>query len=312
MKDLKVLFMGTPEFSVPILEMLIEYTNVIMVVTQKDALVGRKKELKPSPIKELALKNNIEVFTPEKIKNDYEKIIGVNPDIIINCAYGQIIPKILLDLPKYGCINVHASLLPKLRGGAPIHHAIINGYAKTGVTIMYMDEKMDNGDIISSKEYIIKDNDNVGDLHDFLSIIGRDLLLETLPSIINGTNKRIKQNEKEVTFAYTIKREDELLNFNDISKNIYNKIRGLYPWPLAYVILNNEEVKVLKCNIIKDNSNFNPGEIINITKNEIIVKTKDGAIGITSVKPFGKKEMNVTDYLNGIKDKTSLKLKNNV
>ena len=213
MKDKRVVFMGTPEFSIPVLEMLIEKTNVVLVVTQKDAYVGRKHELKMSPIKEIALKNNIEVFTPTKIREDYDRILEVKPDIIITCAYGQIIPKILLDTPKYKAINVHASLLPKLRGGSPLHKCLIDGYQKTGITIMYMAEGMDDGDIIKQKSIKIEDSDNVGTIHDKLSIMGRDLLLETLPSIFNNTNDRIKQNENEVTFAYNIKHEDEKLDF---------------------------------------------------------------------------------------------------
>ena len=153
---LKTIFMGTPDFAVPILETLLDLTDVLLVITQPDKLTGRKKLLTPSPIKKLALAHNIPVFQPSKIKTDYEEIIKYKPDLIVTCAYGQIIPQALLALPKLGCINVHASLLPRLRGGAPLHHAIIDGEEKTGVTIMYMDKNMDTGDIISTKEYIIK------------------------------------------------------------------------------------------------------------------------------------------------------------
>ena len=308
MKNLRVIFMGTPIFSKPILEMLIKETNVIMVVTQPDAIIGRKKELKPCPIKELALNNNIEVFSPLKIRNEYEPIINLKPDIIITCAYGQIIPKEILDCPKLGCINVHASLLPKLRGGAPIHHALIDGYKKTGITIMYMDEKMDNGDIISQKEYIIKDSDNVGTLHDILSEMGKNLLLDALPSIIDKTNQRIKQNENEVTFGFNIKREEELIDFNDSSLNIYNKVRGLNPWPMAYTIINGEETKILECKIDNYQGKELPGTIIDINKDNFSVKTLDGKIIVTKLKPFGKKIMSTKDYLNGLKNKDSIKI----
>ena len=155
MKKLKIVFMGTPEFSVPVLEGLIENYEVILVVTQPDKYVGRHKELKFSSIKEVAIKNNIPVFQPTKIRTDYQEIIDLKPDLVVTCAYGQIIPKVILDCPKYGCINVHASLLPKLRGGAPIHKALIDNYARTGITIMYMVEKMDAGDIISQSETVI-------------------------------------------------------------------------------------------------------------------------------------------------------------
>lgn len=300
MKNKKVIFMGTPEFAVPILQMLIENTEVILVVTQPDKEVGRKKEKKSSPIKELANKNNIETFQPIKIKEDYKYILEKNPDIIITCAYGQIIPNELIETPKYGAINVHASLLPKLRGGAPIHHAIIDGYKKTGITIMYMSSKMDAGDIISQKEITINDKDNVGTLHDKLSKIGTELLKETLPLIFEQKNERIKQNEEEVTFGYNITREEEKIDFNKTAEQVYNQIRGLNPFPLAYAILNEEETKIIEANI-NEKTIGKVGEITEITKNSIIVKCKDKSIEITKIKPFGKRIMEVKDYLNGIK-----------
>ena len=217
MEQVKVVFMGTPDFSVPVLEGLIENYQVIGVVTQPDRKVGRRQEVVFSPVKEVALKHNIPVFQPEKIRSDYTDILALEPDIIITCAYGQIIPKEILEYPKYGCINVHASLLPKLRGGAPIHHAIIDGYDKTGITIMYMDEAMDSGDIISQRETKILDTDTVESLHDRLSRLGRELLMDTLPSILDGSAKRIKQDLASVTYAYNIQREEEYLYFN---KNI--------------------------------------------------------------------------------------------
>jgi len=300
MKDLKVIFMGTPDFSVPVLETLIKNTNVIMVVTQPDKLVGRKKELTASPIKKVALENNIEVFQPSKIKEEYERVINAKPDIIITCAYGQIIPKTVLDAPKYGCINVHASLLPKYRGGAPIHKCLINGEEKTGVTIMYMDEGMDTGDMIKKREYKILDTDNVGILHDKLSVIGAELLIETLPSIIDGTCERIKQDDKEATFASVIKREDEKIDFTKTSKEILNQIRGLNPWPLAYISIEDLEMKVFEAYKEECDVDEYPRTIVNIKKDAIGIKSKDGIIYITKIKPFGKKEMLVRDYLNGI------------
>lgn len=300
MNKIKIAFMGTPEFAVPVLEGLIKNYNVGLVVTQPDKLVGRHQELKYSPIKEVAIANNIEVFQPIKIRDDYQKILDFQPDIIITCAYGQIIPKVLLETPRFGCINVHASLLPKLRGGAPIHKALIDGYNKTGITIMYMDEAMDTGDIISQKEYQIKDTDNVGILHDVLSKIGAELLLETLPSIINNTNLRIPQNSQEATYAYNIKREEEHIEFNKTAREIYNQVRGLNPWPLANIILNGEEMKIIECSIVSTKSKLSAGTIIDITKESFIIKAKDQAIAVTKVKPFGKKVMSSKDYLNGI------------
>lgn len=300
MKDKKVIFMGTPDFSVPVLKGLIENTNVVLVVTQPDKKVGRKQVIKYGPVKEVALKNNIEVFQPEKIRNDYEYLKKFNADIIITCAYGQIIPKEVLELCPFGAINVHASLLPKLRGGAPIHKAIIYGYKETGVTIMYMDEKMDSGDIIKSKKIEIKDDYNVGILHDKLSIMGRDLLLEVLPSIFNKTNKRIKQDETEVTYAYAITREEEKINFNMPVENVYNQIRGLYPFPCSYFVLDEKIIKVIssrKSNV----KSVEPGIITRIGKDFIAISTDDYDIEITKIKPSGKKEMLVKDYFNGVK-----------
>ena len=305
MKDLKVIFMGTPEFAVPILKMLNENTNVVGVVTQPDKLVGRKKALTFSPIKKYALENNLKVFQPEKIKNNMEDILNIPCDIIITCAYGQILPSKILEYPKFGCINVHASLLPKYRGGAPIHWCLINGEEKTGITIMYMDKGMDSGDIIKQEEYLITDSDTVSTLHDKLSEIGSKLLLDTLPSIINKTNVRIKQDESLVTYGYNITREDERLDFNLTGKEIINKIRGLNSWPLANFLLNDLEYKVLEAYFIKSKVD-KANKIIDIKKDAIGISCKDGIIYLTKIKPFGKKVMDVKSYLNGI-DKSVLK-----
>lgn len=301
----KIVFMGTPDFAVPILEGLIENYEVVLVVSQPDKKVGRKQILTPTPVKQKAIEHHIEVFQPEHIKQDYQKIIECNPDIIITCAYGQIIPKELLDYPEYGCINVHASILPKLRGGAPIHKAIIDGYKETGVTIMYMDVKMDSGDIITQRKTQIEEEDTLEKLHDRLSIMGKELLLDTLPSIFNKTNNRTVQNTLEVTYAYNIKRAEEHINFNLTSRQIYNLIRGLNPAPSAFCILDNEEIKVYNSRIGNSKKNAVCGKIINIYKDGIGVSTIDGEIILTEIKPFGKKKMLVRDYLNGV-DKNSL------
>ena len=303
---MKIIFMGTPDFAVPILEGLIENYDVIGVVSQPDKRVGRHQELKPTPIKEVALKHNIKVFQPVKIRKEYDEILALEPDIIVTCAYGQIIPKEILDYPRLGCINVHASLLPKLRGGAPIHRAILDGYDKTGITIMYMDVKMDNGDIISTRETPIKDSDNLESLHDRLSIMGRDLLLETLPSIIDGTNKRIVQDENEVTFGYNITREEEHIDFNRSSREIFNHIRGLCPFPSSYAMLDDVEVKIYDSYIGNKKYAATPGEICHIYKDGLGVCTRDGEIIITDIKISGKKRMKVKDYLNGVKGDTLL------
>ena len=303
---MKIVFMGTPDFAVNVLQGIIDNykDDVVLVVSQPDKLVGRHQVLTPTPVKELANKYNIPVFQPEKIRKDYDEIVKVKPDIIITCAYGQIIPKEILDLPRLGCINVHASLLPKLRGGAPIHKAIIDGYDKTGVTIMYMDVKMDDGDMISKKECEILDSDNLESLHDKLSVIGTELLLETLPSIINGTNNREKQNEDEVTFAYNIKREEEHIDFSKSSREVFNLIRGLNPIPSANANLDNNEMKIYNSYIYDKKYNGEYGEIVDVLKDGFVVKTGDGSIVITEIKPFGKKKMDASSYINGVgKDK---------
>ena len=295
-KKLRVVFMGTPDFAVPVLNKLICNTDVVLCVTQPDALVGRKKVLTPSPVKDVAIKNNIEVITPFNIKEDYNRIIEVNPDIIITCAYGQIIPKILLDLPKFKCVNVHASLLPKYRGGAPIHASILNGDEYTGITIMYMEEGMDDGNIIKQEKIKIEDNDNIDTLSDKLSILGANLLIDTLPSILDNTCDNIKQNEDEVTFAFIIKRKDEKIDFNDSYNNIRNKVRGIFP--RSYFVLNGVEYKVISVRYVDNIGNI--GKVNNIYKDGIGIGCKDGEVVITEFIPSGKKQMMVSSYLNGI------------
>ena len=290
--------MGTPDFAVPILETLIQNTNVVLVVSQPDKKVGRKQILTKTPIHEVADKYGISVFQPEKIKNDYERILEVKPDIIITCAYGQIIPKVLLDLPRLGCINVHASLLPKLRGGAPLHHAIIDGLDKTGVTIMYMDEAMDTGDIISTISYDIKSSDTTENIHDTLRELGAKLLIDTLPSIVTGTNRRIKQNETEATYGYNITREEEHIDFNKKGVEIDRLVRGLYSWPLANTIIGDTEYKIVAGYFVKGKGN--PGMISDISKKALGIGCLDGTYYVTKIKPAGKKIMDIKDFLNGI------------
>ena len=299
MKDKNIVFMGTPEFSVPVLEMLIEKTNVIMVVTQPDKEVGRKKELVFSPVKKVAMEHKIPVFQPVRIRKDYEALKELDIDLIVTCAYGQIIPKEVLDLPKRGCVNVHASILPKYRGSAPIQWAIMNGDKKTGVTIMYMDEGMDTGDIIKCCEIPILDTDNVGTMHDKLSILGRDTLESVLDNLLNGIVIGIKQTD-DYTMAPMIKREDERLNFKDNGVNIINKIRALNPWPLANIVIDGKEIKVIEAEFIPGSSK-GKGKVVEVTKNRFGISCNDGIIYLKRVKPFGKKEMDINSFINGIK-----------
>ena len=299
-KELRVVFMGTPRFSVPVLEALIDNYNVVAVVTQPDKAIGRGGKIGITPIKQVAINHNILVIQPKRIKEEYEEIIALEPDIIITCAYGQIIPKELLDYPKYGCINVHASLLPKLRGGAPIQRAIMNGYKKTGITIMYMEEKMDSGDMIEQDQIEILDTDNYKTLHDKLSKLGSELLIKTLPNILSGNINPIKQNEEEVTYGFNISKEDEKINFSKSKNEIYNQIRGLDGFSGAYFIFAGKRLKVWKSKVTENHfSNLLDGEITKIYKEGIGVKVSDGEIIFTFVQPEGKKMMPALAFANG-------------
>lgn len=299
-KELRIVFMGTPQFSVPVLDSLIKNYNVVAVVTQPDKKIGRGGKVGITPIKKLANDNNILVLQPVKIKEEYNEIIALEPDIIITCAYGQILPTELLDYPRLGCINVHASLLPKLRGGAPIQRAIMNGYTKTGITIMFMADKMDAGAIITKEEIEISDDENYVSLHNRLSILGSELLIKTLPNIISGDIHPTKQNESEVTYGFNISKEDEKIDFTKRKIDIYNQIRGLDGFSGAYCILQGKRLKVWS-SIISDNhfSNLIDGEITNIYKEGIGVKVSDGEIILTSVQLEGKNRISAHDFANG-------------
>ena len=303
MSNLKVVFMGTPSFAVPILEGLINNYNVVMVVCQPDRKKNRKGEVIKPDTKVLAELHNIPVFQPLKVKEDYQTIIDMNPDIIITCAYGQIIPETLLNYPKYGCINVHGSLLPKYRGGAPIHWAIINGEKTTGITIMTMDKKMDAGDIITQRSIDIDDDMILDELYSKMSHLGKDLLLDTLPSIINGTAKYTKQDESLVTFGFNVTKEDEKIDFNNSGINIKNKVRGLNSIPGAYCYLDNLRMKIYEVELEENKKykNNNIGEIINVTNDSIVVLCNDSLVYIKDIAIEGKKRCKVKDYFNGIK-----------
>lgn len=308
-KKLNIVFMGTPDFSVPVLEGLIKNYEIKAVVTQPDKLVGRNAVLSKPPVKICAEKHDILVIQLKSMKEQYQEIIDLKPDLIITCAYGQILPVELLEYPRLGCINVHASLLPKLRGGAPIHKAIINGHKKTGITIMYMAEGMDSGDIISQKEVEIDETDTAETLHDKLSIVGRDLLLETLPSIIDGTASRKKQEESEVTYAFNIKPSEEKIDFSKTKNEIYNQIRGLNSWPGAYCMLNGKRLKVWSC-YKTDNyySELMDGQITSVYQDGFGVKVSNGEVVFTCVQLEGKKKMNAFDFANGFSKEQLIKV----
>lgn len=298
MKDIRVVFMGTPDFSLEPLKVLIEKTNVVLVVTKPDAIVGRKKVLTPSPVKKLAMEHGISVVTPQSIKKEYQSVIDANPDLIVTCAYGKIIPKILIDYPKYGCVNIHASLLPKYRGAAPIQWALINGEKETGITLMYMDEFMDTGDMIDKVKYEIKDTDDIGTLHEMLSKLGGEILDKNLEGLVTGKVNRIKQNEEEATLAPMIERNMEELDFNNKGKNIVNKIRAFSPWPLCKTNINGEEIKIIKAHFEEGKSILNK---LYVDKNKLGIGVNDGIVYFDIVKPVGKNNMDIKNYLNGKK-----------
>lgn len=305
-----IVFMGTPEFSVPVLQMLhTEGYDIKAVVTQPDRPVGRKRVLTPPPVKAAALELGLPVIQPEKLRGSEElqEIIALNADIVVTAAFGQILPKELLDAPQLGCINVHASLLPKYRGGAPIHQSVMDGEPETGVTIMYMAVKLDAGDIISQKSMAIEDHHTTGQLFDELSVIGRDLLKETLPKIIAGTNERIVQDESLVTFASNISREQERVDWTKSARQIFNQVRGLNSWPVAYTKLGEETVKIWSTKVSEEVSTEAPGTVIAIAKKFFTVATGEGqAIDILELQPAGKKAMPAVNYLNGVGSKLEI------
>jgi methionyl-tRNA formyltransferase len=302
--------MGTPEFSVPILTMLHEEGySILAVVTQPDRPVGRKKVLTPTPVKKEALRLGIPVLQPEKLKGSQQldEILALQPDIVVTAAFGQILPNEILEAPKYGCLNVHASLLPAYRGGAPIHQAIIDGQDETGVTIMYMAQKLDAGDIISQQAISIEDADTTGILFEKLSIVGRDLLKETLPTILNQTNARIVQDENLVTFARNISREQERIDWNQSAKDIYNQVRGLNPWPVAYTTLKQEAVKIWWGQPSQQSYTQPAGTVVELKVDRLVVQTGfEQAFEITELQPAGKKKMSAEEFLRGTGSKLQI------
>lgn len=297
---LKIVFMGTPEFSVPILEALIEKYDVIGVVTQPDKCVGRKQELTFSPVKECALKHNIKVFQPQNIRKEYQDIIDLSPDLIVSAAYGQIVGMKLLNSPKYRSINVHGSLLPSYRGGAPIQRAIMNGDKTTGITIMYMEKGMDEGDILGMKSIPILDSDTSGTLFEKLSVVGRDLLMEVIPKLINNEITPIKQDPSKATFAYNIQKEEEQLDFSLPASCVFNHIRALNPAPGGFIMLGNDKIKIFEAKVSNETHNQEVKTILKKTKNGFLMACGNNtAIEILTVQPSGKKIMKASDFANG-------------
>lgn len=297
----KLIFMGTPDFSAAVLKGLLDDSNydVLAVVTQPDRAVGRKKEIKMTPVKEVALAHNLPVYQPEKMSGSEEmaELMTLGADGIVTAAFGQFLPTKLLDSVDFA-VNVHASLLPKYRGGAPIHYAIINGEEEAGVTIMEMVKKMDAGDMIAKASTPITDDDNVGIMFEKLAVIGRDLLLKTLPDYIAGNIKPEPQDESKATFSPNITPEEERIDWNKSARDVFNHIRGLYPWPVAHTLLDGKRFKIYEATLAEGHGK--PGEIIEKGKKSLVVATGDGAISLKTVQPAGKPRMNIVDFLNGV------------
>ncbi len=301
MNDKKIVFLGTPEFSACVLQGLIDAKyNIIAVVTQPDKPVGRKRILTPTPVKEVALRHNIDVYQPVSLRKDYEFLKNMDFDMLITAAYGQILPQEVLDLSKVNNINVHASLLPKHRGGAPIHRSIINGDKTTGVTIMKMVYKMDAGCMYANQEVEIDEQINTTELFNKLQYVGRDLLLKVLPDLLDNKLEGIEQNEDEATYSFNIKREEEKIDFNKTTLQVHNLIRGLAEVPGAYCIFKEKEMKVYKAKIYKlCEDNVEVGSLKIENKNELIVKCSDGYLRLLEIKLEGKQRMDVSAFLNG-------------
>ena len=297
----KLIFMGTPDFAATVLEGLLDDANydVLAVVTQPDRALGRKKEIKMTPVKEIALAHNLPVYQPEKMSGSDEmaELMTLGADGIVTAAFGQFLPTKLLDSVDFA-VNVHASLLPKYRGGAPIHYAIINGDKEAGVTIMEMVKKMDAGDMIAKASTPITDEDNVGTMFEKLAVIGRDLLLKTLPDYISGNIKPELQDESKATFSPNITSEEERIDWNKSAREVFNHIRGLYPWPVAHTLLDGKRFKIYEASLAEGQGQ--PGQIIEKGKKTLVVATGDGAISLKTVQPAGKPRMSVVDFLNGV------------
>lgn len=297
----KLIFMGTPDFAATVLEGLLDDANydVLAVVTQPDRAVGRKKEIKMTPVKEVALAHNLPVYQPEKMSGSDEmaELMTLGADGIVTAAFGQFLPTKLLDSVDFA-VNVHASLLPKYRGGAPIHYAIINGDKEAGVTIMEMVKKMDAGDMIAKASTPITDEDNVGTMFEKLAVIGRDLLLKTLPDYISGNIKPEPQDGSKATFSPNITPEEERIDWNKSAREVFNHIRGLYPWPVAHTLLDGKRFKIYEASLAEGQGQ--PGQIIEKGKETLVVATGDGAISLKTVQLAGKPRMSVVDFLNGV------------
>lgn len=300
-KKYKVIFMGTPTIASCCLDAILKLSGVevLAVVCQEDKPVGRKHIINFCPVKKTAISHNIKVLQAAKIDNLYEQIKELNPDLIMTCAFGQFIPNNILTLPKYKCINLHASLLPKYRGGAPIHHTILNNEKITGWSLMYMNNKMDAGDVIAQSQIKINPNETYKSLYQKLCLAIQPMINKHFLTLFNDKVQATKQNEHEATYAPNITHENEKINWNNLSANIDAKIRAFYDKPIAYCILEKQIVKIHQATITNIKSTKMPGIIENVTKNIIFVATQDNCIGLKTIQVAGKKPMDVAQIVNG-------------
>ena len=297
---IKLIFMGTTDFSATVLKGLLESDQyeVLAVVTQPDRAVGRKKEIRMTPVKEVALSYGLPIYQPEKLSGSpvMEAIMNLGADGIVTAAFGQFLPSKLLASMDFA-VNVHASLLPKHRGGAPIHYALIQGDEEAGVTIMEMVKEMDAGDMISRRSIPITDEDNVGTLFEKLAIVGRDLLLDTLPAYLAGDIQPEAQDPSQVTFSPNIRPEEERLDWTKTNRQLFNQIRGMNPWPVAHTLWQGGRFKIYEAELADGDGQ--PGEILEIGKRQLLVATGEGALALKTVQPAGKPKMTISDFLNG-------------
>lgn len=304
-KKTKTLLMGTPEFAERIFRKFysaMQYKfEIVAVITASDKPVGRKQILMPSPVKIWALENNLLVLQPQKIKNPEEirRIKELNPDLILLCAYGQIIPKEILEIPKYGPLNIHPSLLPKHRGASPIQATILNGDKETGVSLIMMDEEMDHGPIVASTKLQIINSQTYKELENKLIDVGADLVIKTLPKWVEGKIKAQAQDHSQATFCKLIKKEDGKIDWNKSAEEIERQIRAFREWPTAYTFWNNKQLKILEADILNENKNKKVGEIFLTDNKELAVQTGDGILIFEQVQLEGKKPMSAEDFLNG-------------
>ena len=299
---MNVIFMGTPDFSVPTLEKIYQAGHKIsLVITQTDKPKGRGKKVTFQPVKVKAQELGLEVYQPKNV-NSEESIIRlreINPDVIVVIAYGQILKKEILNLPKHGCINVHASLLPKYRGSAPINWVIINGEEKTGITTIYMEKGIDVGDMLLKKEIKIKENETSGELHDRLMILGAEVLIDTLTEIERGSINRISQDDNKSSYVPVMNKDLGKIDWNKNSKDIFNLVRGTDPWPSSYVTYQDKKVKISNVEVVKRFKDGQPGEVVKVDGSGIYVNTKDSCLVIKKLQFPGKKMMTVSDFLKG-------------